>query len=112
MRLEIDPVSGLTDEVPSMRVVEGPLESEAALSAAVADAESHLWESRNVFRADAAATVDLSRDVDGGGWHDGRLMDCSPMSSHDGSCERLTRRGPRLLGLKRAVCAAEPVAWL
>jgi dipeptidyl aminopeptidase/acylaminoacyl peptidase len=63
MRLEIDPSDGPADEAPSVRVVDCPAESEVEIAVTAMDAKDHRWESRNLFRSDAAGTVDLSRDA-------------------------------------------------
>lgn len=63
MRLEVHPIDGPADEAPSVRVMDGPAESEITITAVGTDIEDHRWESRNVFRTDAAGAVDLSRDA-------------------------------------------------
>lgn len=63
MRLEVEPISGPADEAPSVKVIDGLPQSEVTITVAVTDAKDHRWESRNVFRTDAAGTVDLSRDA-------------------------------------------------
>lgn len=63
MRFEIDPIRGLADEVPSVRVIDGPAEGEVRLNVACVDAKNHSWESQNIFRTDTAGTIDLSRDA-------------------------------------------------
>lgn len=63
MRLEIQPISRAADEVLFARLIDGPAEGEATVTVATADAGDHRRESWCVFRADVAATVDLSRDA-------------------------------------------------
>lgn len=63
MRLEIEPISDLADEAPSVKVIDCPQESEVTITAAATDARDHRWESRNVFRTGVSGTVDLSRDA-------------------------------------------------
>ncbi len=63
MRLEIQPISGLADETPSVKVIDGPPGTEVTITAAVTDAKDHRWESRNVFRTDTSGTVDISREA-------------------------------------------------
>ena len=62
MRLEIEPMSRLADEAPSVRVINGSPASEVTLTVAVTDAKDHLWESRNVFKTDENGIVHTSRD--------------------------------------------------
>jgi dienelactone hydrolase len=63
MRLEIESSSMLADEAPSVRVIDGPPESEVTVTVTTTDAKDHRWESRNVFRTDTIGTVDISRDA-------------------------------------------------
>ncbi len=63
MRLEIEPIMPLADEAPSVRVIDGPLESELTITATATDAADHRWESRNAFRTDTTGMVDISRDA-------------------------------------------------
>src|SRR5919199_6123218 len=63
MRLEIEPTSGLADETPSVKVIDGPPQSEVMIIVAATDANDHRWESRNVFRTNPTGTVDISRDA-------------------------------------------------
>jgi acyl-CoA thioester hydrolase/bile acid acetyltransferase-like protein len=63
MRFEIQPSDGPADEAPSVRVVDGPAESEVEITVAATDAKDHRWESRNLLRTDPAGTVDLSRNA-------------------------------------------------
>ena len=61
MRLEVEPAKGPADEAPSVKVSDAPPEGEVTLTVLATDAKGHRWESRSVFRADMAGTVDLSR---------------------------------------------------
>src|SRR5215207_218170 len=63
MRLEIEPTRPLADEAPSVRVIDGPPESEVTITVTATDATDHRWESRNVFRTDTIGMVDISRDA-------------------------------------------------
>lgn len=63
MRFEIDPISGLADEVLSIRVIESPADRAVTLRVAWVDAKNRAWESQNIFRTDTAGTIDLSRDA-------------------------------------------------
>src|SRR5215217_2178618 len=63
MRLEIEPISGLADETPSVKVIDGPPQSEVTIIVAATDAKDHRWESRNVYRTDPTGTVDIARDA-------------------------------------------------
>src|SRR5215216_2926827 len=63
MRLEIEPISGLADETPSVKGIDGPPQSEVTIIVAATDAKDHRWESRNVYRTDPTGTVDISRDA-------------------------------------------------
>src|SRR5215211_4903171 len=67
MRLEIEPTSGLADETPSVKVINGPPQSEVMIIVAATDAKDHRWESRNVFRTDPTGTVDISREAPASG---------------------------------------------
>jgi dienelactone hydrolase len=67
MRLEIEPTSGLADETPSVKVIDGPPQSEVTIIVAATDAKDQRWESRNVFRTDPTGTVDISRDAPASG---------------------------------------------
>ena len=63
MWFEIDPLSGLADEVLSVRVIDSPGDSEVTLGVACVDAKNHAWESQNIFRTNTAITIDLSQDA-------------------------------------------------
>jgi dienelactone hydrolase len=63
VRFEIEPISGPADEIPSMTVIDGPVARAVTITVTVTDAKDHRWESRCVFRTDAAGTVDLARDT-------------------------------------------------
>jgi hypothetical protein len=63
MRLEIEPTTGLADETLSVKVFDGPPQSEVTIIVAATDANDHRWESRNVFRTDPTGTADISRDA-------------------------------------------------
>ncbi len=67
MRLEIEPTGGLADETLSVKVIDGPPESEVMIIVATTDAKDHRWESRNVFRTDPTGTADISRDAPASG---------------------------------------------
>jgi dienelactone hydrolase len=63
MRLEIEPISRLADEAPSVKVINSSPESMVTISVTVTDAKDHRWKSRNVFRTDSTGVVDISRDA-------------------------------------------------
>jgi dienelactone hydrolase len=44
-------------------VIDGPPQSDVTVTVSATDAKDHRWESRNVFRTDAAGVVDISRDA-------------------------------------------------
>jgi hypothetical protein len=44
MRLEIESSSMLADEAPSVRVIDGPPESEVTVTVTATDAKDHRWE--------------------------------------------------------------------
>ena len=67
MRLEIEPTSSLADETPSVKVFDGPPQSEVTIIVAATDANDHRWGSRNVFRTDPTGTADISRDAPASG---------------------------------------------